>query len=108
MIKKMKFLTQSSAIAILASSPLVAHAQDGGGLDEVIVTATKTGAKNLQVVPIAVTALNTDALDKGVVIDIQGVNLTLGNHRFLFGVLVQMTMEPGVINPLVYLLMKSF
>jgi outer membrane cobalamin receptor len=40
------------------------EAGDGDKLEEVMVTATRTGAQNVQNIPVAVTVINTDSLDR--------------------------------------------
>ncbi|MBY8822638.1 TonB-dependent receptor [Sphingomonas colocasiae] len=65
-------LAGASALALLLGTPALAQtageddaaAQDQGGLDDIVVTATKRGsAQNVQDVPIAVTAFGSDQLD---------------------------------------------
>jgi len=50
----------------LLSAPTANGQEAGGGdkLEEVMVTATRTGAQNVQNIPVAVTVINTDSLDR--------------------------------------------
>ena len=74
MHKITKHLTHIGVVSALAATSFSAYGSDIA-LEEIIVTATKTGRENLQTVPIAVTALSTEQLDKGFVVDIQGIAL---------------------------------
>ena len=53
----------SVAIASILAMPLVAHAQDGGGLEEIVVTAQRR-EQNLQDVPISVSAFSAEQIEK--------------------------------------------
>ena len=58
-------ITSVLALALLAPNPAIAQdsAADGGGVQEIIVTAQKR-AESLQDVPIAITALGSEQLEQ--------------------------------------------
>lgn len=62
-----------SATSIAAFAlPNFAFAQSTGGLDEIVVTA-EFKDENLQTVPLAISAVTGDTIDKGGIVDLQGV-----------------------------------
>jgi len=69
--------------AVLASAavlaPALVAAQSGGALEEILVTATRRGETNLQETPVAVTALDSQALDRLVGKDIEGIAAAIPN-----------------------------
>lgn len=64
-------LLATASIAALAT-PTIAAAQSSGGLDEIVVTA-EFKDENLQTVPLAITAVTGDTIDKSGIVDLQGV-----------------------------------
>ena len=64
------------AAAVAFSLPRLAHAGEVGGLDEIIVTATKR-EESLQTVPIAITALTAQALENLGAVDFEDVARTV-------------------------------
>src|SRR5262245_19434064 len=75
----------AAAVAMaLAGASGNAHAQDeaaaaeGGGLEEVVVTAQKR-EESIQDVPIAVTALTGDALEQQKIVDLRSLGNTIPN-----------------------------
>jgi iron complex outermembrane receptor protein len=79
----MKTIACVSALAITAGITGTAHAQqsDGGspgGLQEIVVTATKR-SENLQNVPVAVSAISSDALANKGVFETSDLNNTMPN-----------------------------
>jgi iron complex outermembrane receptor protein len=63
----------SAVLAAAAAAP-AAMAQDAaGGLEEVLVTATRAGITNLQQTPVSVSAVTADDIDRMVARDISGV-----------------------------------
>ena len=63
LITARRALMASSALVLMAASPAAAQSNDGGLLAELVVTAQKR-AERLQDVPIAVTAVSSDRLEK--------------------------------------------
>ena len=65
--------------AVLASAGALASsavpAQTSGALEEILVTATRRGETNLQETPVAVTALDYEALDLIVGRNIEGISI---------------------------------
>ena len=62
MTNKLKMMT-GAALAVVAFAPaLAARAADANSIGEVVVTATKTGATNLQQTPIAVSVVGGNTL----------------------------------------------
>ncbi|SNS35834.1 iron complex outermembrane recepter protein [Sphingomonas laterariae] len=77
---KFTYLAAASAIAITAlqATPALAQeaAQDAvssGGLEDIVVTAQRR-EENLQNVPVAVTAMNTEALDQARIVNVQNLS----------------------------------
>ena len=66
-----------ASAATLGSGPV--WAQASGGLEEILVTATRRGETNLQETPVAVTALDSEALDKMVAKNIEGISVAIPN-----------------------------
>ena len=73
-------LLSASAIILAAAGPASAQSaapgsqdQNGQQLEEIIVTATKTGATNLQRTPIAITSFTPEELDARNIQDIKGL-----------------------------------
>jgi iron complex outermembrane receptor protein len=62
----------SAVLAAAAAAP-AAMAQDAGGLEEVLVTATRAGITNLQQTPVSVSAVTSDDIDRMVARDISGI-----------------------------------
>ena len=73
---KLGMLT-SAAVSVLAlTAPIAAHAaaaaaDTGNAVEEVIVTATKTGATNLQKTPLSVSVVGGDDLEKDRVVTLR-------------------------------------
>ena len=69
--------------AVLASAGALASsavpAQTSGALEEILVTATRRGETNLQEAPVAVTALDSDALDLIAGRGIEGISSSVPN-----------------------------
>ena len=69
--------------AVLASAGALASsavpAQTSGALEEILVTATRRGETNLQETPVAVTALDSDALDLIAGRNIEGISSSVPN-----------------------------
>ena len=69
--------------AVLASAGALASsavpAQTSGALEEILVTATRRGETNLQETPVAVTALDSDALDLIAGRGIEGISSSVPN-----------------------------
>lgn len=90
------FLSCSAVGALMIGAPAFAQSADGdaeqsqsqsssGALDIIVVTATRTGATDLQETPIAISAFSSDALEKSNAADLQDVaqfvpGLAIGNR----------------------------
>ena len=66
-----------ASAAALAPGPVAAQAS--AGLEEILVTATRRGETNLQETPVAVTALDSEALNRMVARDISGISAAIPN-----------------------------
>lgn len=69
----LRTLCASTALvsASVAMAQAVTEASPSGGLDDIIVTASKTGASKLQDTPLAVTAFSADALERTGIKDVR-------------------------------------
>jgi iron complex outermembrane receptor protein len=67
----------ASAAGLSAATP--AFAQEGGGLEEVLVTATRRGETDIQTTPVAVTALSDKDLGRIVGQDVGGIAASIPN-----------------------------
>ena len=65
----------SLSILLAITAPLEAMTQDDPVLEEVVVTATKSGAQNLQDVPLSVAVLSGDDLDSSGIATTMGLQL---------------------------------
>src|SRR5690625_7318599 len=64
----------AALISGLALSSLALAADTGGALEEILVTATKTGARDLQFTALAITALDQNYLEARGVTDVIGMS----------------------------------
>ena len=104
----MRFFTYAFILSLFIFSNY-SITQDSIDVEEIIVTATKT-EKTLQEVPVAVSVVTADTIEKANIIDILDLKAVvpsldtrqrthLHNLRFLLGVL-EMVITIRVLNPL--------